>query len=143
MMKLKEIEKVTYNLIKTNSTFSLIGLNNEIKLLDNDYYIKELTIRIMENQLKKIEENQGLKIYNLGTGNGYSVLEIVTAFEKASGRQVKYKIAPRRPGDLASCYADPKLAEEELGFKATRNLDNMCQDLWNWQSKNPNGFNSA
>ncbi len=94
--------------------------------------------------LKKMEGATGsLQIYNLGTGNGYSVLQMVTAFEKASGRQVNYKMVDRRPGDLGTVFADPALAERELGFKATRNLDDMCRDLWNWQSKNPNGFTSS
>ena len=77
---------------------------------------------------------------NLGTGNGYSVLEMVRAFEKASGRKVPYEIVARRPGDVASCYADPSLAYKLLGWKAERGLDEMCEDAWRWQSMNPNGF---
>ncbi len=128
-----------------------VGRLNELNVFGNNYetpdgtgvrdYIHVVDLAVGHVlSLKKIEENTGLKIYNLGTGNGYSVLEMVEAFEKASNREVKYRIAPRRPGDLASCYANPALAEQELGFKATRNLDDMCRDLWNWQSQNPNGF---
>ena len=83
----------------------------------------------------------GLKIYSLGTGHGYSVLQIVKAFEKASGRPVPYKICPRRPGDIAECWADPALAAKELGWKAKRDIEKMCQDAWRWQSANPYGFN--
>ena len=77
---------------------------------------------------------------NLGTGRGNSVLEVVHAFEKASGRKVPYRIAPRRPGDVAQCYADPSLAKELLGWQARRTLDEMCVDTWRWQSANPNGY---
>ena len=77
---------------------------------------------------------------NLGTGNGYSVLEIVRAFEKASGKAVPYKVAPRRPGDVASCYADPGYALKTLGWRAARGLDEMCADAWRWQQRNPNGY---
>lgn len=77
---------------------------------------------------------------NLGTGQGYSVLEMVTAFEKASGRKVPYQIAPRRPGDISECYADPSFAEEMLGWRAMHGLEEMCTDTWHWQSKNPDGY---
>ncbi len=80
---------------------------------------------------------------NLGTGRGYSVLEVVRAFEKASGRTVPYEIVPRRPGDVAACYADPSLAHRLLGWRAQRDLDAMCIDSWRWQSLNPNGFGPA
>ncbi|MGL4875407.1 MAG: UDP-glucose 4-epimerase GalE [Clostridium sp.] len=83
--------------------------------------------------MNKINDNSGLKIYNLGTGKGYSVLEIVKAFEKASNREIKYKIAPRREGDIGTCYADPKLAKEELNWKAEFGLEDMCLDFWKWQ----------
>ena len=86
------------------------------------------------------EKKLGLRVYNLGTGHGYSVLQIVKAFEKASGRPVPYKIGPRRPGDIAECWADPSLAEKELGWKATRGIEEMCRDAWRWQSANPYGY---
>ncbi len=90
--------------------------------------------------LNKIEENPGIVTYNLGTGQGYSVLEMVRAFEKASGKQIACQIVGRRPGDIASCYADPSKAAEELHWRADFGLDEMCRDGWNWQKRNPNGF---
>ena len=87
--------------------------------------------------LKKLEkEGEGLYIYNLGTGNGYSVLDMVKAFEKSTGKEVPYKIAPRREGDIATCYADPKKAKEELGWEATKTLEDMCKDSWRYIEKN-------
>ena len=82
--------------------------------------------------LDKIREEKGVKIYNLGTGNGYSVLEIVDTFEKVNGVEVKHKIAPRRPGDIAICYADPSKAKNELGWEAKYGIDEMCKDSWNF-----------
>lgn len=90
--------------------------------------------------LKKIEEKAGLFICNLGTGIGYSVLDVVKAFEKASGIPIPYVIKPRRPGDIDECYADPGLALKELGWKAERGIEEMCEDSWRWQKNNPNGF---
>jgi len=92
--------------------------------------------------LKKIFEPDfvGVKIYNLGTGTGASVLEMIKAFEEASGRKVPYEIVGRRAGDVSSAYCSPKLAEKELGWKASRGLVDMCRDMWTWQSKNPMGF---
>lgn len=91
--------------------------------------------------LKKIDENCGVKVYNLGTGNGYSVMDVLHAFEKACGHEIKYEIKPRRAGDISTCYADSKKAYEELGWEAKYGIDEMCADSWNWQSKNPNGYN--
>ena len=83
--------------------------------------------------LDKIEKEQkGIYIYNLGTGTGYSVLDMVKAFEKTTGKKVPYRIAPRRAGDIATCYADPKKAKEELGWEATKTLEDMCRDSWNY-----------
>ncbi|MCQ2445653.1 MAG: UDP-glucose 4-epimerase GalE [Clostridia bacterium] len=90
--------------------------------------------------LRKIADGQGVYTYNLGSGKGTSVLEMLHAFEKASGREIPYVIAPRRAGDIAEVYADPSLAEKELGFKTKRDVFDMCKDLWNWQSHNPNGY---
>lgn len=90
--------------------------------------------------LKKIEEKAGVCVYNLGTGNGYSVLDMVKAFSKACGHEIKYEIKARRPGDIATCYADPAKAMAELGWEAKRGLDEMCEDSWRWQSNNPNGY---
>ncbi len=80
---------------------------------------------------------------NLGTGRGYSVLDVIHAYQKASGRPIPYEIIARRPGDIAACYADPALAEEILNWNSKRGLDEMCDDSWNWQQKNPNGFSNA
>ena len=90
--------------------------------------------------LNKISENCGLFICNLGTGNGYSVLDVIKAFEKACGKEIPYKIVDRRPGDIAECWADTKKAYEELGWKAKFDIERMCADSWRWQSKNPNGY---
>jgi UDP-glucose 4-epimerase len=90
--------------------------------------------------LDKLATNNGTHIFNLGTGNGYSVLEMVKAFEKASGKPVPYKVLPRRDGDIAACYAAPEKAEQELGWQATRGIDAMMADTWRWQSNNPNGY---
>ncbi len=92
--------------------------------------------------LRKISSPVGVVTYNLGTGNGYSVLDMIKAFSKACGHDVPYKIEARRPGDIDSCYADPSFAKAEIGFEATRNLEDMCRDAWRWQSQNPNGYNS-
>ncbi len=90
--------------------------------------------------LKKIEEKLGVSIYNLGTGNGYSVLDMVKAFGEACGKEIPYEIKPRRAGDIATCYCSPVKAKEELGFVATKGLKDMCEDSWRWQSNNPNGY---
>ena len=90
--------------------------------------------------VNKINEKCGLKIYNLGTGNGYSVLDVVNNFEKATGVKVPYKIMPRRPGDIATCYASADKAAEELGWKAENGILEMCEDAWRWQKMNPEGF---
>jgi UDP-glucose 4-epimerase len=90
--------------------------------------------------LERLAENPGLVIYNLGTGCGCSVLELVEAFARAAGRPVPYKIVERRPGDIAACYADPGKAHRELGWRAQRGIEEMCRDTWRWQSENPNGY---
>jgi len=90
--------------------------------------------------LDKLSQKSGLVTYNLGTGIGYSVLDMVTAFEKASGQKVPYKVTPRRGGDVAACYADPKLAADELNWTAHKTLQDMCEDSWRWQSNNPDGY---
>jgi len=90
--------------------------------------------------LQKIDSIDEVLTVNLGTGNGYSVLDMVKAFEDASGKKVPYKIAPRRAGDIATCFADPSYAYEQLGWKATRGIKEMCEDSWRWQSQNPNGY---
>lgn len=90
--------------------------------------------------LDKLRSDPGVVTYNLGTGHGYSVLEVVKAFEEASGREIPYEITDRRPGDIAETYADPSKAEKELNWTAQRDIYDMCRDAWNWQSKNPDGY---
>lgn len=90
--------------------------------------------------LERLARKQGVLTLNLGTGKGYSVLEVIKAFEKASGRPIPYDIVARRPGDIAQCYADPALATQELGWRAEFGIEQMCADAWNWQSNNPDGY---
>ena len=90
--------------------------------------------------VRRLTERPGVLTVNLGTGRGYSVIEVVKAFEKASGRPVPYEIVARRPGDVAQCYAEPGLAERELGWRAERGIDEMCADAWRWQRSNPEGY---
>ncbi len=128
-----------------------VGTLQELSVYGDDYATPDGTgvrdyIHVVDlalghlKALEKLTSNPGLVIYNLGTGNGYSVLDMVKAFEKASGQPVAYKIAPRRPGDIATCYADPALAKQELDWQATRGLSEMCEDTWRWQSENPKGY---
>lgn len=91
--------------------------------------------------LEKFKEDKGVRIYNLGTGHGYSVLQVVKAFSKACGKDLPYEIKPRRAGDIATCYCDPAKAKKELGWEAEYGIEEMCADSWRWQSQNPNGYN--
>lgn len=128
-----------------------VGQLDHVNVFGNDYDTKDGTgvrdyIHVVDlayghvKALEKIIEEPGLKVYNLGTGNGYSVLEVIKAFSKACGRDLPYEIGPRRPGDIDICYADPALAKEELGWEALRGIDEMCEDAWRWQSNNPTGY---
>lgn len=106
-----------------------------------DYiHVVDLALGHVKAVEKILRDEPKVNVYNLGTGNGYSVLDIVKAFEQASGQKIEYKIAPRRPGDLDVCYSDATKALNELGWKAERGLLQMCEDSWRWQSNNPNGF---
>lgn len=129
-----------------------IGRRDHLSVYGNDYnthdgtgvrdYIHVVDLAI--GHLKALDAAKGktgVFTYNLGTGEGYSVLDVVKAFEKASGVKIKYEIVGRRPGDVATLYADTSKSKREIGFEAKRGLDEMCKDLWNWQSKNPNGYN--
>jgi len=128
-----------------------VGKLGKLKVFGDDYqthdgtgvrdyiHVTDLSLGHLK-ALGKLEENPGVVTYNLGTGNGSSVLDVVNAFEEATGISIPYEIAPRRPGDAAICYADPANAEKELKWKAERDLVTMCRDAWNWQSKNPEGF---
>ena len=128
-----------------------VGKLKELGVFGNDYDTPDGTgvrdyIHVVDlakghvKALKKIEEKAGLKIYNLGTGNGYSVLDIVKNFEAATGVKIPYVIQERRPGDIATCYASAEKAEKELGWKAEFGIKEMCEDSWRWQSNNPNGY---
>lgn len=128
-----------------------VGELKELSVFGNDYdtidgtgvrdYIHVVDIAIGHiRALEKLESNSGLVTYNLGTGNGFSVLQLVEAFSKACGKKIPYKIAPRRAGDVAICYADPSKANKELNWKAERSLAQMCEDSWRWQKNNPKGY---
>ncbi|MBI5441432.1 MAG: UDP-glucose 4-epimerase GalE [Deltaproteobacteria bacterium] len=128
-----------------------VGRLRELSVFGDDYptpdgtgvrdYIHVVDLAVGHlRALEKLATEPGVVTYNLGTGRGYSVLEMVAAFEKASGRRIPYRIAPRRPGDVAICYADPTRAREELGWAAERGVEEMCADAWRWQSANPNGY---
>ena len=128
-----------------------IGKREKLSVFGNDYdthdgtgvrdYIHVVDLALGHvKALNKVLGQNGCNIYNLGTGVGYSVLDVVKAFEKASGAEVKYEIAPRRPGDIATCYSDPSKAYAELGWKAERGIEKMCEDSWRWQKNNPQGY---
>ena len=128
-----------------------VGKLKELGVFGNDYDTPDGTgvrdyIHVVDlakghvKALKKLEDNSGLSIYNLGTGKGYSVLDIVKNFEAATGVKIPYVIKPRRPGDIATCYSDATKAEKELGWKAENGIREMCADSWRWQSQNPSGY---
>lgn len=128
-----------------------IGELDYVRVFGNDYDTPDGTgvrdyihvVDLAKGHLKaldKIKENPGTKIYNLGTGKGYSVLDIIKAFSKACGKDIPYRITERRPGDIAICYSDASLAKEELNWKAEYDIDEMCADSWRWQLQNPNGY---
>lgn len=130
-----------------------VGIREELAVFGDDYdtpdgtgvrdYIHVVDLALGHvAALKNISEKAGYADYNLGTGQGYSVLDVVKAYEAASGQAVPYKVHARRPGDIATCYADSTKAKEELGWTAKRDLNKMCVDSWNWQSSNPKGYES-
>ncbi|MDO4195983.1 MAG: UDP-glucose 4-epimerase GalE [Prevotellaceae bacterium] len=132
-------------------TQTAIGIRKELGVFGNDYDTPDGTgvrdyIHVVDLAcghvcaLKAIQEKKGLAIYNLGTGHGYSVLDVVKAFEKANGLKVPYSIKPRRPGDIATCYCNPAKAKAELGWEAQYGIEEMCRDSWNFQKNNPNGY---
>lgn len=128
-----------------------IGRLSQLSVFGNDYptpdgtgvrdYIHVVDLAVGHlKAIERIKRERGVLTYNLGTGQGYSVLEMINAFEKASGKQIHYQIIARRPGDIAECWADPTYAANDLGWKAEKKLQDMMQDTWNWQSNNPNGY---
>ncbi|MCK5348453.1 MAG: UDP-glucose 4-epimerase GalE, partial [Desulfobacula sp.] len=128
-----------------------IGLLPELSVFGNDYdtpdgtgvrdYIHVVDLALGHiKTLPKLFTNPGVMIYNLGTGLGYSVLEMIKGFEAANEKKIPYQITDRRPGDIAACFADPAKAKQELGWQADKTLTDMCKDTWNWQKNNPNGY---
>ena len=128
-----------------------VGKLLKLRVFGNDYptpdgtgvrdYIHVVDLAIGHlRALEKLTSNPGVVTYNLGTGRGYSVLEMAAAFEKACGKKIPYEIVERRPGDIAECYANPALANQELGWSANREVEEMCADSWRWQSGNPEGY---
>jgi len=128
-----------------------VGKREKLSVFGSDYpthdgtgvrdYIHVVDLAIGHlKALEKLESGPGVVTYNLGTGTGSSVLDVIKAFEKANGVEIPYQLTDRRPGDAAACYADPSKAEKELNWKAARDLETMCRDAWNWQSKNPEGY---
>jgi len=131
-----------------------VGKLDKLQVFGNDYPTRDGTgvrdyIHVVDlarghlAALDKLKEKPGVVTYNLGTGKGYSVLEVIKAFAKASGKKIPYDIVGRRPGDIAECWADPGKAKEELNWQAEYGIEDMCRDAWNWQSKNPDGYNSS
>ena len=132
-------------------TQTAVGIRKELGVFGNDYDTHDGTgvrdyIHVCDlaaghvAALKAIDRKCGLAIYNLGTGHGYSVLDVVNAFMKVNGVNVPYAIKPRRPGDIATCYCDPAKAKAELGWEAQYGIEEMCRDSWNWQKNNPKGY---
>jgi UDP-glucose 4-epimerase len=128
-----------------------VGKRQELPVFGADYATPDGTgvrdyihvVDLAQGHLRALEtlsSGPGLKVYNLGAGRGYSVLQMLSAFEKAIGKPIPYRIVARRPGDIAQCYADPSLSNQELGWKATRGIDEMARDAWNWQKQNPEGY---
>ena len=129
-----------------------VGKLKEVGVFGNDYdtpdgtgvrdyiHVVDLAIGHVKAVDKLAQSEPDVRIYNLGTGKGFSVLQMIEAFSKACGKQIPYVIKPRRPGDIAECYADAALAKKELGWEAERGIDEMCEDSWRWQSNNPNGY---
>lgn len=128
-----------------------VGKLEYLRIFGNDYDTPDGTgvrdyIHVVDlakghiSALEKLNEKTGVLVYNLGTGKGYSVMEMLKAFEKVCGKPIKYKIMDRRPGDIATCYADPTKAKKELGWVAEKNLQEMCEDSWRWQINNPDGY---
>lgn len=151
--KIGENPKGIPNNLMPYITQTAVGLRKELGVFGNDYPTHDGTgvrdfIHVVDlagahvAALGAIEKNCGLAVYNIGTGHGYSVLDVVKAFEKVNNIKVPYVIKPRRPGDIATCYCDPSKANKELGWKAQYGIEEMCRDSWNWQKNNPNGYES-
>jgi UDP-glucose 4-epimerase len=129
-----------------------VGKLNELSVFGDDYDTPDGTgvrdyihvVDLAEGHLQALDyvmDQRGVEAFNLGTGTGYSVLDLVRAFEQESGKSVPYRVTDRRPGDIATCFADPAKSKQILGFEAKHDIRDMCRDAWNWQSNNPNGYN--
>ena len=153
-MNLTESLKIAIKCIKANWLRSvltmlgiIIGITSVIMIVGAGTGVRDY-IHVVDlakghvKALKKIEQKAGLCVYNLGTGHGYSVLDIVKNFEEANDIKIPYTIKPRRPGDIATCYCDPSKAKRELGWEAEFGIKEMCADSWRWQKNNPNGYES-
>jgi len=149
--RIGELPQGTPNNLVPYMTQATRGVVPDLKIFGHDYatpdgtplrdyfHVVDLALGHLA-ALEKVVAGKGAWTVNLGTGKGYSVLDFVKAFEKASGKPIPYQIVDRRPGDVAQCYADPSLAAEMLGWRAQRDLQQMCADSWNWQQKNPDGY---
>ena len=124
-------------MLKKPCADALVTPSNNATIINENIFFIALDI-----ESEKLRENPGVEVYNLGTGNGYSVLQVVAAFEKACGHAIPYEIKPRREGDIATCYCDPQKAKEDLGWEAKYGIEEMCEDSWRWQSTNPDGYAS-
>lgn len=131
-----------------------VGRRDELAVFGDDYPTVDGTgvrdyVHVMDlveghlSALQFIEQNQGVKVFNLGTGRGHSVLEVLAAFERATNKRIPYRIVARRPGDIAECYAETSYAEAALGWKAKRTLTQMAEDAWRWQQLNPLGYDAG
>ena len=151
-MNITESLKIAVKCIKSNWMRSLltmlgiiIGISSVIMIIGAGTGVRDY-IHVVDlakghvKAMKKLEAKEGVSIYNLGTGVGYSVLDVLHAYEKACGKTLKYEIQPRRDGDIATCYSDCTKAKEELGWVAEKGIEEMCADSWRWQSMNPNGY---
>ena len=128
-----------------------VGKLDYVRVFGDDYETKDGTgvrdyIHVLDlalghiKAIKKFEDSKAVRIYNLGTGEGYSVLDMIKNFEEVTGKKIKYVVTPRRSGDIAECYADSTKAKEELGWEAKYGIREMCEDSWRWQVNNPNGY---
>src|SRR5690606_2272014 len=128
-----------------------IGKREKLNVFGNDYDTHDGTgvrdfIHVIDlvrghiKALEYLEKHDGIETFNLGTGTGYSVLDLINTFQKVTGKEIPYQFVDRRPGDIGECYANPEKAQKVMGWKAEKNLEEMCRDSWKWQSNNPNGF---
>lgn len=149
-----ELAKAGHDEVVVDITQVAVGKLDHLNVFGNDYDTPDGTgvrdyIHVVDlarghvKALAAVEQNRGLAVYNLGTGRGCSVLEVVNAFERATGVRIPYEIRPRRAGDVALCYSSPEKAKRELNWEARYGIAEMCRDSWNWQKNNPNGYKAC